>query len=74
MVAGIRAAIVAALFLGAVMALGDSAWAATHIQHRVAYGLAHGAIMCARRAEPGRPFRGVDLRVPSGFLALFWRR
>ena len=46
MTRSIRAAIVAALFLGAVMALGDYAWAVMHIQHRVAYGLAHGAIMC----------------------------
>jgi hypothetical protein len=40
------AAVIASLFLGAVMALGDYAWAALHIQHRVAYGLAHGAVMC----------------------------
>jgi hypothetical protein len=46
MVRGIGAAVVASLFLGAVMALGDYAWATLHIQHRVGYGLAHGAIMC----------------------------
>ena len=40
------AALVASLFLGAVMAAGDYVWAAMHIQHRVAYGLAHGAVMC----------------------------
>ena len=46
MVRGIGAAIIASLFLGAVMALGDYAWATLHIQHRVGYGLAHGAIVC----------------------------
>ena len=44
--AHVRAAVVASLFLGAVMALGDYLWAALHIQHRVAYGIAHGAVMC----------------------------
>lgn len=46
MLSGIRAAILASLFLGAVMALGDYVWAAMHIQHRVVYGLIHGAVMC----------------------------
>ena len=40
------AALLASLCLGAVMAAGDYVWAAMHIQHRVAYGLAHGAVMC----------------------------
>jgi hypothetical protein len=42
----VAAAVIASLFLGAVMALGDYVWAALHIQHRVAYGFAHGAVMC----------------------------
>jgi hypothetical protein len=42
----IRDAVVASLFLGAVMAFGDLAWAAMHLQHRMAYGLVHGAVMC----------------------------
>ena len=42
----IKAALIASLFLGAVMAAGDYVWAAMHIRHRVAYGLAHGAVMC----------------------------
>src|SRR5258708_27761475 len=42
----VGAAVIASLFLGAVMALGDYAWAAMHLEHRVAYGLAHGAVMC----------------------------
>jgi hypothetical protein len=55
-------ALIASLLLGAVMTLGDFAWAALHIQHRIAYGLIHGAAMClcvglaigirARRALP----------------------
>jgi hypothetical protein len=39
-------ALIASLLLGAVMTLGDFAWAALHIQHRIAYGLIHGAAMC----------------------------
>jgi uncharacterized membrane protein (UPF0136 family) len=45
-VKNIRDAVVASLFLGAVMALGDVTWAAMRLQHRVAYGLVHGAVMC----------------------------
>ncbi len=39
-------AVVASLILGAVMTLGDFAWAALHLRHRVAYGIIHGAVMC----------------------------
>ena len=39
-------ALVASLILGLVMTLGDFAWAALHIRHRVAFGLIHGAAMC----------------------------
>jgi hypothetical protein len=39
-------ALIASFCLAAVMTLGDFAWAALHIQHRVAYGLIHGAAMC----------------------------
>jgi hypothetical protein len=42
----LRAALVASLFLGAVMAAGDYLWAVMHVRHRIAYGLAHGAVMC----------------------------
>jgi hypothetical protein len=42
----IRDAVLSSLFLGLVMALGDWAWAAMRLEHRVAYGLAHGAVMC----------------------------
>jgi hypothetical protein len=39
-------AVIASVVLGGVMTLGDWAWAALHIQHRVVYGLVHGALMC----------------------------
>ena len=39
-------ALIASLCLGAVMALGDFAWAALHIKHRVVNGVLHGAAMC----------------------------
>ena len=39
-------ALVASILLGAVMTVGDWAWAALALQHRVAYGLIHGALMC----------------------------
>jgi hypothetical protein len=40
------AAMTAALALGAVMTIGDLAWAAFHIRHSVAKGIVHGAAMC----------------------------
>ena len=39
-------ALIASLCLGAVMTLGDFAWSALHIQHRVVNGVIHGAAMC----------------------------
>ena len=39
-------AVVASILLGGVMTLGDWAWAALEIRHRVVYGLVHGALMC----------------------------
>jgi hypothetical protein len=39
-------ALAASLALATVMTLGDFAWAALHIRHRMAYGIAHGALMC----------------------------
>jgi hypothetical protein len=41
-----RDSIIASLTLGAVMTLGDVAWAQFGIQHRVVYGVIHGAVMC----------------------------
>jgi hypothetical protein len=40
------AALAAAVALAAVMTVGDFAWAAFHIHHRVANGVVHGAAMC----------------------------
>jgi len=42
----LRAALGAALLLGAVMTFGDYVWARWNVQHKMAYGLAHGAVMC----------------------------
>jgi hypothetical protein len=39
-------AVVASLFLAAVMTFGDFVWAALHLRHRTWYGIAHGALMC----------------------------
>jgi hypothetical protein len=39
-------AVVASVCLGAVMTVGDWAWAALALRHRVAYGIIHGALMC----------------------------
>jgi hypothetical protein len=39
-------ALAASLALAVVMTTGDFAWAALHIHHRTAYGIAHGAAMC----------------------------
>lgn len=43
---GIVAAIGAALFLGAVMTLGDFLWAFFGLRHSMTAGIAHGALMC----------------------------
>jgi len=40
-----RDAIAGALLIAAVSTLGDFVWAGLHLRHRVAYGLAHGAIL-----------------------------
>src|SRR3954462_4952276 len=39
-------AILSSLALAAVMTAGDFLWAALHIRHRVANGVAHGVVMC----------------------------
>jgi hypothetical protein len=38
--------LLSALFLGVVSTLGDFVWAHWNVRHRVAYGLAHGAVIC----------------------------
>lgn len=65
-------ALIGALVLGVVSTLGDFAWEALRLRHRMAYGLAHGAAIClcvgaivgwrARRPVAGAiagPFIGV---------------
>lgn len=41
-----RDALAGALLLGAVSTLGDYLWAALRLQHRMGYGLVHGAVVC----------------------------
>jgi hypothetical protein len=66
------AALAASLLLAVVMTLGDFVWAAFHVEHKPAYGVVHGAVMClaigavigarARRPASGAlagPFIGV---------------
>lgn len=43
---GLRDAVIAAMLLGALMALGDLIWSALNLPHRMTYGLTHGAVMC----------------------------
>jgi len=74
MTSGIRAAILASLVLGAVMAFGDYLWAVMLIQHRVTYGLAHGAIMClclgaAIGVHVGRPLPAAAAGPVIGVIA-----
>jgi hypothetical protein len=45
-VRNVLAAAVASLFLAAVMTFGDFTWAALRLEHHIAYGIAHGAVMC----------------------------
>ena len=40
-----RNAITGAILIAGVSTLGDFVWAGLHLRHRVAYGLAHGAIL-----------------------------
>lgn len=39
-------AVIGALILAVVSTLGDFVWEALSLRHRVAYGLAHGAVIC----------------------------
>jgi len=67
-------ALIASLLLGAVMTLGDFVWAALHIQHRIAYGLIHGAAMClclglAIGIRAGRPLPAAIAGPVIGIIA-----
>ena len=64
----------AALALAAAMTAGDMLWAGLSLRHRVAYGLAHGALIClviggfvGWRAR--RPAAGLLAGLPIGVLA-----
>ena len=57
---GLRDAVIAAILLGAVMALGDWVWSALKLPHRVASGLTHGAVRLSTCAP------GVWLRRVAG--------
>jgi hypothetical protein len=67
-------AVVASILLGGVMTLGDWAWAALEIRHRVVYGLAHGALMClclglAVGVRVGKPAGGALAGPVIGIIA-----
>jgi len=56
------------------MTLGDWAWAALHIQHRVVNGVVHGALMClclgiAVGVRAGRPVAAAVLGPVIGVIA-----
>ncbi len=38
--------LIGSVVLGLVSTLGDFAWEAMHLRHRVVYGLVHGAVIC----------------------------
>ena len=67
-------AVIASALLGGVMTLGDWAWAALHIQHRVVNGVVHGALMClclgiAVGVRAGRPVAAAVLGPVIGVIA-----
>ena len=67
-------ALIAALALGAVMTLGDFAWAALGIRHRVVYGVLHGAAMClclglAIGVRAGKPWLAAVAGLIIGVIA-----
>lgn len=67
-------AVLAALLLGSVSTLGDFVWAAFQVRHRVAYGLAHGAVICfciglVLGVRAGHPLHGAVAGPLIGVLA-----
>jgi hypothetical protein len=65
-------ALAAALALGGVMTIGDWTWAALHVRHTVAAGLAHGASLCLGAAigiREGRWLAGAAAGPAIGVLA-----
>jgi hypothetical protein len=67
-------AVISALVLGVVSTCGDYVWAALNLQHRMTYGLVHGAVIClwigaAIGARERRIVRGLSIGPVIGVLA-----
>ena len=67
-------ALTGALILAAVSTLGDFAWEALNLRHRVAYGLIHGAAVCLAVGaivgwRAGRPMFGAVAGIAIGVAA-----
>jgi hypothetical protein len=72
--AGVLAALVCALAIGALSTAGDFVWAGLGLRHRVPYGLAHGALLfagvgLALGVFSRRPGVGLVAGAVLGFLA-----
>lgn len=70
----LRAAVFAALLLGAVMTAGDFIWDIARVRHRVVNGTVHGAIMClcigaVIGARTGRVWAGLIAGPVIGVIA-----
>jgi hypothetical protein len=71
---GITQAIIGAILLGGVNTFGDFLWASMNLRHRVAFGLAHGALLLLclglyLGVLARRPLAGAIGGVVSGTLA-----
>jgi hypothetical protein len=74
MLTGIVQAVAGGLLLGAVNTFGDFFWEWMQLRHRVAYGVAHGALLLLCLGLylgilAGRPFAGALGGIMSGTLA-----
>jgi hypothetical protein len=61
-----RAAVIGALLIAAISTLGDFVWAGLGLQHRMIYGLSHGALLFL---AIGAYLGSVERRVARGALA-----
>lgn len=69
-----RAALIAALIMGAASTAGDMLWEGLSLRHRMAYGLVHGALICLLIGglvgwRSGRMAAGVGAGPVIGLLA-----
>ncbi len=67
-------ALIGAVVLGAASTVGDMLWAGLSLRHRVAYGLAHGAVICLLIGafvgwRAGRPASGLAAGPVIGVLS-----